>query len=43
MQKILTVAVLAGTLALPGFAMAQTVAGAAGGGRVAGEGEWCLP
>ena len=36
MQKILTVAVLAGTLALPGFAMAQGVGGAAGGGNAGG-------
>jgi hypothetical protein len=30
MQKILTAAVLAGTLALPGLAMAQAAGGAAG-------------
>ena len=36
MQKILTAAVLAGTLALPGFAMAQAAGGAGGGGNAAG-------
>jgi peptidoglycan hydrolase-like protein with peptidoglycan-binding domain len=36
MQKILTAAVLAGTLALPGLAMAQAAGGAAGGGNAGG-------